>query len=383
MSLVAAVAHASQPLPSSPLPTHRLTAAVPREGARAALPAARPQLVLPAALLLRRAGACGRGGMKGPQSNDSFSSCRTVPGEGPGHGAAHPARPRARVALVVLRQADRLPQRGAAGSRSRRWLPGLPPHGLPSPCCLLLLLLQVEELLEMAGPAHVRPVLPLLMRTLARCVGSTHFQAREGRGGGCCCGCLHATRPSPAASVPLPLQVAERALFLWNSESLINGGRIGGEKKRVGAPHPPAPAAGGVLSKEFGADALPVLYAPLLANSAGHWNTTVETLAQVRGRWRMGRGKERENASPPLSRAELGGRSLLASPPPHCSPPLPLQNVLKHYHDGDPDLYERCAAEAQASDRGGGGEEGGTEGATTRRRAISNGRGCCYCCCCC
>ena len=106
---------------------------------------------------------------------------------------------------------------------------------------------ELEELLELAGPDHVQPVMPLLFSTLAKCAGSSHFQ------------------------------VAERTLFLWNNEQLLNYG---------------------VLAKAYTADVLPTLYGALHKSSQGHWNPQVETLAN---------------------------------------------NVLKHYHDADPVLFQRCA----------------------------------------
>lgn len=106
------------------------------------------------------------------------------------------------------------------------------------------------QVLELAGPEAVLPVLRPLFRTLAKCVGSTHFQ------------------------------VAERALFLWNNEHLLTHG---------------------ILSRTYATDVLPLLYSALQKNAVGHWNQTVETLAQ---------------------------------------------NVLKHYNDADPALYDRCAAAA-------------------------------------
>lgn len=109
---------------------------------------------------------------------------------------------------------------------------------------------ELEEVLELAGPDAVQPVMRPLFLTLGKCVGSTHFQ------------------------------VAERALFLWNNEHLLNHG---------------------VLSKAYAGTVLPIIFSSLQANSSGHWNPTVETLAQ---------------------------------------------NVLKHYMDADAALYERCAAAA-------------------------------------
>lgn len=92
----------------------------------------------------------------------------------------------------------------------------------------MLLINELEELLELAGPEAVQPAMHALFATLAKCVGSTHFQ------------------------------VAERALFLWNNEQLISTG---------------------VLSKAHTSLVLPLLFAPLHRNATGHWNSTVETLS--------------------------------------------------------------------------------------------------------
>jgi len=93
----------------------------------------------------------------------------------------------------------------------------------------ITLLNELEEVLELAGPEAVQPILRPLFRTLARCVGSTHFQ------------------------------VAERSLFLWNNEHLL---------------------AHGILSRAHAGEVLPLLFTSLQRNASGHWNTNVETLAQ-------------------------------------------------------------------------------------------------------
>lgn len=59
----------------------------------------------------------------------------------------------------------------------------------------------------------------------------------------------------------------------------------------------------GILSKAYASEVLPLLYSALQKNAAGHWNATVETLAT---------------------------------------------NVLRHYQEAAPALYERCGAEAAA-----------------------------------
>lgn len=49
--------------------------------------------------------------------------------------------------------------------------------------------------------------------------------------------------------------MAERALFLWNNENLVNAG---------------------CLSRQHAAVILPLIYGPLYKNSTDHWNATVE-----------------------------------------------------------------------------------------------------------
>lgn len=132
-------------------------------------------------------------------------------------------------------------------------------RGTPIYACIVTILIALHctparvmpptlQVLELAGPEAVQPIMRPLFKMLARCVGSTHFQ------------------------------VAERALFLWNNDHLLTLG---------------------ILSKTYANEVLPILYTSLQKNASGHWNTTVETLAQ---------------------------------------------NVIKHYMDADPGLYERCTA---------------------------------------
>mmetsp|Transcript_92616 Transcript_92616/g.224818 ORF Transcript_92616/g.224818 Transcript_92616/m.224818 type:complete len:483 (-) Transcript_92616:123-1571(-) len=113
----------------------------------------------------------------------------------------------------------------------------------------VLLLNELEEVLELIGPEQLDKVYEPLFKALAQCVGSAHFQ------------------------------VAERALFLWNNDHLLHHG---------------------CLSRAHSAKILPLIYGALLRNSRGHWNSTVESLAQ---------------------------------------------NVLKHYMDTDAALFDKCATQ--------------------------------------
>ncbi|CAI5717254.1 unnamed protein product [Hyaloperonospora brassicae] len=111
----------------------------------------------------------------------------------------------------------------------------------------VIFLNELEEILELMGSEQLQKVHKPLFSGLAKWLGSQHFQ------------------------------VSERSLFLWNNEHLVNNG---------------------CLSKQHAHLILPVIYGPLHRNSLGHWNTTVEGLAQ---------------------------------------------NVLKLYMDYDMALYDRCA----------------------------------------
>jgi len=88
---------------------------------------------------------------------------------------------------------------------------------------------ELEEILELLGSDQLSQVSTTLFTNLARCLDSDHFQ------------------------------VVERALFLWNNEHLVNSG---------------------CLSRLNAQAVLPIIYGPLYKNSSGHWNATVEGLAQ-------------------------------------------------------------------------------------------------------
>jgi serine/threonine-protein phosphatase 2A regulatory subunit B' len=94
----------------------------------------------------------------------------------------------------------------------------------------IVFLNELEEILQLAQPQTLRPVMKPLFVVLAKCVGSEHFQ------------------------------VAERSLFLWNNEKLMKEG---------------------VLARVHVQTALPILFSALQKQGSGHWNTTVENLARV------------------------------------------------------------------------------------------------------
>mmetsp|Transcript_1532 Transcript_1532/g.1743 ORF Transcript_1532/g.1743 Transcript_1532/m.1743 type:complete len:655 (-) Transcript_1532:50-2014(-) len=93
----------------------------------------------------------------------------------------------------------------------------------------IMFLNELEEILELLGADQLAQVNTMLFTNLARCLDSDHFQ------------------------------VVERALFLWNNEHLVNSG---------------------CLSRLNAQTVLPLIYGPLYKNSSGHWNATVEGLAQ-------------------------------------------------------------------------------------------------------
>lgn len=93
----------------------------------------------------------------------------------------------------------------------------------------VLFLNELEEVLEFLGPEQLDKLQDPLFRTIARCLGSEHFQ------------------------------VAERTLFLWNNEHLVNVG---------------------CFSRQHAGMVLPRVYAQLHTNASRHWNSTVENLAQ-------------------------------------------------------------------------------------------------------
>ncbi|GAA5861681.1 hypothetical protein JCM8547_000703 [Rhodosporidiobolus lusitaniae] len=89
----------------------------------------------------------------------------------------------------------------------------------------VMFLNEVEEILDVIEPAEFQKVMVKLFMQLARCVSSQHFQ------------------------------VAERALYYWNNEYIVN---LIGENMDV---------------------ILPLVYPSLHANSNGHWNRQIHNLA--------------------------------------------------------------------------------------------------------
>mmetsp|Transcript_3202 Transcript_3202/g.3476 ORF Transcript_3202/g.3476 Transcript_3202/m.3476 type:complete len:492 (-) Transcript_3202:140-1615(-) len=92
----------------------------------------------------------------------------------------------------------------------------------------VLFLNELEEVLELCRGEQLIQIQDNLYKLLSACLGSAHFQ------------------------------VAERALYYWNSEHLCVN----------------------VLSQNKAAVLLPYVFGPLSKSAAGHWNQAVETLAQ-------------------------------------------------------------------------------------------------------
>ncbi|KAF1774522.1 Armadillo-type fold [Phytophthora cactorum] len=137
----------------------------------------------------------------------------------------------------------------------------------------VIFLNELEEILELMGSEQLQQVHKPLFNGLAKWLGSQHFQ------------------------------VSERSLFLWNNEHLVNNG---------------------CLSKQHAHLILPVIYGPLHRNSLGHWNTTVEGLAQVCSCFLC--------------------QDFLHHLTKNCVFVV-VQNVLKLYMDYDMALYDQCAKE--------------------------------------
>jgi serine/threonine-protein phosphatase 2A regulatory subunit B' len=92
----------------------------------------------------------------------------------------------------------------------------------------VLFLNELEEVLELCRGDQLNQIQDELFKLLASCLSSEHFQ------------------------------VAERALYYWNSEHLCAN----------------------VLSQSRASVFLPYVFGPLSKNAQGHWNQTVEGLAQ-------------------------------------------------------------------------------------------------------
>ncbi len=92
----------------------------------------------------------------------------------------------------------------------------------------VLFLNELEEILELCRGEQLAQVQDDIFKLLAACLGSSHFQ------------------------------VAERALYFWNSEHLCVN----------------------VLSQSKASIFLPYVFGPLSKSASGHWNQAVEGLAQ-------------------------------------------------------------------------------------------------------
>jgi serine/threonine-protein phosphatase 2A regulatory subunit B' len=93
----------------------------------------------------------------------------------------------------------------------------------------VLLLNELEEIMELCRGEQLSQVQDTIYRLIASCLGSEHFQ------------------------------VVERTLYFWNSEHICAN----------------------ILAQNKAHLFLPIIFGPLSRNAQGHWNQTVESLAQT------------------------------------------------------------------------------------------------------
>jgi serine/threonine-protein phosphatase 2A regulatory subunit B' len=100
---------------------------------------------------------------------------------------------------------------------------------------------ELEELLELTQSTEFGKVAEPLFRLIARCINSPHFQVKR---------ILVSLKWSDKHTIDAShsVQVAERALFLWNNEYIVS-----------------------LIAKSRDV-ILPVLYPALEANTTKHWN---------------------------------------------------------------------------------------------------------------
>lgn len=91
----------------------------------------------------------------------------------------------------------------------------------------VLFMNELEEILELLGEEQLQQIKGKLFNHIKQCLESSHFQ------------------------------VAERVLYLWNNEQLVNSG---------------------CLSRQYTPELLPLIYPALYEKSENHWNQTVHTL---------------------------------------------------------------------------------------------------------
>ena len=156
----------------------------------------------------------------------------------------------------------------------------------------VLMMNELEEILELLGHDQLMLVRDALFKLLATCLASEHFQ------------------------------VAERTLFLWNNDQLVNSG---------------------CLSKGHTAVLLPLIYGPLQNKAERHWNATVEVRARPhrhslraidrptsRVRRTTDRRRNRDETRTAFSvvvvSSSFWGRPRVPPPPPSSSP------VRRHAH---------------------------------------------------
>jgi serine/threonine-protein phosphatase 2A regulatory subunit B' len=107
---------------------------------------------------------------------------------------------------------------------------------------------EVEEILDVIEAQEFQKIMVPLFQQLAKCISSLHFQVRL------IVGIMHSRawrRAIRAMDTLTDVQVAERALFYWNNEYILN------------------------LMSEHINIILPIVFPPLYINSKTHWNRTI------------------------------------------------------------------------------------------------------------
>ncbi|TPX44040.1 hypothetical protein SeMB42_g04456 [Synchytrium endobioticum] len=183
----------------------------------------------------------------------------------------------------------------------------------------VMFLNEMEEILDVVEPQEFQKIQVPLFQQLARCIGSQHFQ------------------------------VAERALYYWNNDYIIN------------------------LVSENAAVVFPIVFTSLYRSSKSHWNRTIHGLVynamklfmemspkvfdECAERAKQGRqtdrrrAKEREDVWMRLEAvASTNAAKLIASVPPARAAVIQMPMRIPLHIEVNHDLYEEPDAESPASD---------------------------------
>ena len=114
---------------------------------------------------------------------------------------------------------------------------------------------EVEEILDVIEPSQFQKIQEPLFKQIAKCVSSPHFQVRLRFDSLITLSCTHSLFPSLALSLSSKTkQVAERALYFWNSEYILS------------------------LIDENSSVIIPIMFPALYRISKEHWNHTIIAL---------------------------------------------------------------------------------------------------------